>query len=85
MKNRNIERITKVGKSNKSADGYIIVKVISGEFKTYNMVTNSFDSTTQNPNFVIFKDKDRALDVVARLCDEDKKHPVFLSAVAVCN
>lgn len=84
MRNRNIKRITKVGKSKKSV-GYIIVKVISGEFKIYNNATNSFDSTTQNPNFVMFKDRDRALDVVARLCNEDKKHPVFLSVVAVCS
>lgn len=81
--NRDIHMAAKVGKPNNTQpDGWIIIKVISGEFKAYNAITNTF-SSLQNSNATIFNNKDKALDVVSYLCDKNRTHPVFLSAVAI--
>ena len=82
MKNRNIKMTAKNTKSNRVADGYIIIKVIDGEFQAYNHIKESF-SKLDNSDATIFRNKEKALDFVEYLCSKDKTHPVFLTAVAV--
>lgn len=82
MKSRNIKTAVKNAESNKVADGYIIVKVIDGEFQAYNHIKESF-SKLDNSDATIFRNKEKALDFVEYLCSKNKTHPVFLTAVAV--
>lgn len=71
-------------KSNRVADGYIIVKVIDGEFQVYNYIKDGF-SKLDNSDATIFRNKEKALDFVEYLCSKDKTHPVFLTAVVVAD
>lgn len=84
MNNRNIKMTAKVSKSNAPADGYIIVKFINGNPQAYNYINNNFsDFELSNFDATVFKDKQKALNFVEYLCDEDRNHPVFLSAIKV--
>lgn len=79
MNNRNIKITAKVSKSNAPADDYIIIKFINDNLQAYNYINNNFSDF----DAIIFKDKQKVLNFVEYLCDEDRNHPVFLSAIKV--
>lgn len=62
----------------------IIIKFINGNPQAYNYINHNFsDFELSNFDAIIFKDKQKALNFVEYLCDEDRNHPVFLSAIKV--
>lgn len=65
--------------SDKVVNAWFVVKIaINGKPQVFNVENENWFDFSDGSNGTLFKDKSRALKVVEKLCESNKKMPVFL-------